>query len=393
MTEAAGGRLAGYLERIDRLAPLVREHAEQSEREARLAPPIVEALHDAGLFRIFLPARMGGGELTVPESLRVFEAMARIDASTGWNLAICSGGPLFGHFVSRDAYDEIFEDPRAVVCGTLNPVTTHVTRCDGGWRFSGRATYVSGSAQASWINVAGLVLRDGSPQFVDGVPVVRTGLFPLAKHCRVLDTWAVTGMRGTGSNDCVFEDVFVPDGFTYEWPDPRSPWQRGAFADIPLATQLGGSLASVALGTARHAIDTLMELAGVKVPAGTRAPMRERPLAQMQLGQAEGWLQAGRAYLYQSADEVWRMGEAGASFDASARAAARLASVTAAKLAAMAVDVVHEATGMSAVQTTCDLERCWRDVHTITQHVILSTGRYEVVGRIMLGLDPGSPII
>ena len=389
----ADHHLAEYLERIERLAPLVREHAGETERGAQLAPAIVDALHDTGLFRIFLPERLGGGELTLPESLLVYEAMARIDASTGWNLAICSGGPLLGHFASREVFEEIFADPRAVCCGTLNPVTTQVTRCDGGWRFTGRATYVSGSAQATWINVAGLVLRDGSPQFEGGVPVVRSGLFPLAKHCRILDTWKTTGMRGTGSNDCTFEEVFVPDAFTYEWPDPRSSWQRGPFANIPLVTQLGGSLAAVALGAARHAIDTLMELAGVKVPAGTRATMRERPLAQMQLAQAEGWLQAGRAYLFQSAADVWRRGEAALPFDASARAAARLGSVTAAKLAAMATDVVHDAAGMSAVQTTCDLERCWRDVHTITQHVVLSAGRYEVVGRIMLGLDPGAPII
>ena len=386
------GRFEGYLDSIGRLAPLVREHAVRSEREAQLAPPVVEALHDAGLFRIFLPTGLGGGELTVPESLRLFEAMARLDASTGWNLAICADGPLFGHFVSREAFEEIFGNPRAVLAGSLNPTASRALPCDGGWRYSGTASYVSGSAQASWLMTAAVELHDGSPRFVDGVPRIRAGLFPIA-HCRVLDTWAVTGMRGTGSNDCVFEDVFVPDAFTYEWPDPRSSWQRGAFAGVPLATQLGGGLASVALGAARHAIDTLTELAGVKVPVGTRAPMRERPLTQMQLAQAEGWLQAGRAYLFAASDDAWRMGEAGTPFDAAARAAARLASVTATKLAALATDVVHDAAGMSGVQTGCEIERCWRDVHTITQHVILGPGRYEVVGRIMLGLDPGSPII
>ena len=54
---------------------------------------------------------------------------------------------------------------------------------------------------------------------------------------------------------------------------------------------------------------------------------------------------------------------------------------------------MHDAAGMNAVQTSCDLERCWRDVHTITQHVILGTGRYEVIGRVLLGLPPGAPII
>ena len=76
--------LADYVARARDLAPLIREHAERSEREAQLAPEVVDALHDSGLFRIFLPARLGGGDLTIPESLRVFEEAARIDGSTGW---------------------------------------------------------------------------------------------------------------------------------------------------------------------------------------------------------------------------------------------------------------------------------------------------------------------
>jgi indole-3-acetate monooxygenase len=385
-------RVSTYVDRVEQLAPLVREHAERSEREARLAPEVVEALHSNGLFRILLPAQMGGGELTVPESLRVFEAAARLDASMGWNLAICAGGPIFGHFLAREAFEEIFADPRALLAGSLNPMNTRVDPDDGGWRFSGKATYVSGSAQASWIMASGFVLKDGSPQFVDGVPILRAGIFPM-RECRILDTWSVSGMCGTGSNDCTFENVVVPAAFTYAWPDPQPIWKQGPFASVPLTVQLGGTLSAVAIGAAQHAIDTLMELAVVKVPAATRASLRERPLAQMQLAQAEGSLRAARAYLYQTYDQAWRGGETGAVFDAPARAGARLASVTAVKLAVQAVDLVHDAAGATAIQTTCDIERCWRDVHAMTQHVILSTGRYEVIGRVLFGLDPGSPII
>ena len=385
-------RLDAYLERVRQLGPLVREHADRSERDAQLAPDIAEAFHVAGLFRIFLPAEMGGGELTLPESLRVFEEAARLDGSAGWNLSICAGGPLFGHFLTRDAFEHMFGDPRAVVAGSLNPMTTRVVASDGGWRFSGKSTFVSGSAQASWIMASGFVFEDGSPRFVDGVPVMRAGLFPM-RSARILDTWSVSGMRGTGSNDCVYDDVLVPAGFTYEWPNPQSAWKTGPFGSIPLTIQLGGALSAVALGTARHAIDALLDLAVNKVPAATRASLRERPLAQIQLAQAEGWLQAGRAYLYQAYDDAWRAGASGATFDAPARAATRLASVTAVKLAAQAVDLVHDAAGATAIQTSCDIERCWRDVHAMTQHVILSTGRYEVVGRVLFGLDAGTPII
>lgn len=384
--------LDAYLDRIADLAPIVRAHAARSEEERHLAPAIVDALHASGLFRIMLPPRLQGGGLTLPQSLHVFEAVSRLDASTGWNLSIGADGPLFGHFVDREVFDAIFGDPRVVVVGSLNPLGIRAERCDGGWRFTGRATYVSGSSHAKWINVAGFEMHDGGPRMVGDVPVMRAALFPLDR-CEILDTWQVTGMRGTGSNDCVFENVLVPDACTYEWPNPRSSWQQGAFAAVPIVTQLGCGLAAVALGAARHAIDALIELASVKVPAGTRALMRDRPLMQQQLAEAEGLVQAGRAYLHGSIDDAWRQGEAGATFDNAARAAARLASVTATKLAARAVDLVQDAAGMNAVQSTSEIARCWRDVHTITQHVILGTGRFEIVGRIMLGLDPGFPIV
>ena len=67
--------------------------------------------------------------------------------------------------------------------------------------------------------------------------------------------------------------------------------------------------------------------------------------------------------------------------------------MTAARLAADAVDLIYDAAGASAIQTACPIERCWRDAHAITQHVILNTTRFEVVGRVLLGLDPGFPII
>jgi len=392
MVDHTGSRVDTYLDRVRQLAPLVRAHAARSERDAQLAPEVVDAFHEAGLFRILLPASMGGGELTLPESFHVYEAASRLDASAGWNLSICGGGPQFAHFLGRAAFDEIFADPRALIVGSLNPMGTQVTRCDGGWRFNGRATYVSGSAHASWLMTAGIVVEDGAPQFVDGVPVMRAGVLPM-RRAKILPTWEVAGMRGTGSNDCVFEDVVVPDAFTYAWPEPVSAWCEGPYGGIPLMVQLGGALASVAVGAARHALDELIEIAVAKVPAATRASLRERPLAQLQLGQAEGLLGAARAYLHRVTEEAWRLGGARDAFAPATRARLRLGSVTAAKLAAQVVDLVQDAAGMNAVQTSGSIQRCWRDVHTITQHVILSTARFEVAGRVLFGLPPGAPVI
>ncbi len=391
MNELSEG-LKPYFDKVQQLAPVIREHADRAERDAQILREVADAFHEAGMFRVLLPHELSGGALTIPETLRLVEEVSRIDASVGWNLAICAGGPVFAQFLSRAAYDEIFTDPRGVTCGSLNPMTSQAVPAEGGWRFSGRAANASGSAHATYLMAAALVLRDGAPQIVDGIPLLRAGFFPI-KHATILKTWATSGMRGTGSNDCVFEDVFVSNEFTFDWLNARPTWQRGPFADIPLHQQMAGPLAAVVLGTARHAIDALDELARAKIPVATQATLRERPLAQIQFAQAEGLLNAARAYFYQCNDEVWRKGVARESFTVKDFAHTRLGVVTAVKLALQAVDLVADAAGMSSAQIACPIERCVRDAHTASQHVLLNTARFGVVGRVLLGLPAGSPVI
>ncbi len=91
-------RARPYFEKVQKLAPTIREHANRAEREAQIPREVVDAFHEAGLFRILLPRTMSGGELTIPDSLRLIEEVARIDASAGWNFAIWSGGPILGQY-------------------------------------------------------------------------------------------------------------------------------------------------------------------------------------------------------------------------------------------------------------------------------------------------------
>jgi indole-3-acetate monooxygenase len=385
-------RARPLLARIHEIAPVIRDNADRAEREARLAPEVVEAFHQTELFRILLPREFGGADVTIPDSLRLCEEVSAIDGSTGWNLAICASSALFTNCLSRAAFEKIYNDPRAVGCGSLNPMTSQVVRKNEGWCFNGRATYASGSAQSNWLLAAPLVLHDGAPRFVDGVPELRAGFFPMS-NAKILDTWHMTGMSGTGSNDCVFENVIVADEFTFDWLNSQPAWRGQAYQTIPLPLQFVGNLACVLLGIARHALDELKQIARIKVPVATRGTLRERPIAQTQVAQAEGLLQAARAWFYNVNEEIWRRGLAGDSFNLEDRATARLASVTATKLALQAIDLVADAAGMNANQTANPISRCWRDAHTASQHVLLNTARFEVIGRVMFGLDPDSPVI
>ena len=387
----AGGVAEALLERVDAIADVVRDGAAEAERLGHLTPAVIDALRDAEAFRMLVPAELGGLDLTIPESVRVFERVASYDASTGWVLAILADGPLFARFLSEAALTEVCGDPGGLICGSLNPVTARAERVDGGFSFSGTATYLSGSAHASWVMASAIVTKDGQPDVGDDGIEIRAGFFPLDRT-RSLDSWHVTGMRATGSSDHAFDDVFVAEPWTFE-PLRLEP-TSGVHGAIPLWAQLGGGLAACAVGAARNMIDRFVELAATKVPAGgTFSRLAERAPAQIAAGEAEGLYLAARAVLHEGTGRVWARGLARRPFDNAALAEQRLATVTAVRLAAQAIDCVHGAAGMSSVKSDAVLERCWRDVHTMTQHLILSPARYEIAGRVLLGLDPGVPVI
>jgi alkylation response protein AidB-like acyl-CoA dehydrogenase len=199
------------------------------------------------------------------------------------------------------------------------------------------------------------------------------------KDCAIRETWNVLGMRGTGSHDVEFNDVFVRDDLTF--------LQSDALAN------LGAALSPVALGVARHALDAFVELASTKKPTGERELLRDRVTAQAQLGEAEGYLQAARSFFYDTVAEADSWRSSGHAPTNAERARTRLGSVMAAQLSARAVDFVHEAAGLTSAANDCAIGRCWRDVHVIRQHITIATTRFEVVGRVCLDMPPGSPLI
>jgi alkylation response protein AidB-like acyl-CoA dehydrogenase len=336
--------VAEVLDRVDKIADIVRDGASESERLGQLAPSIVDALHEANLFRLLVPAELGGLGLTIPGAVRVFERVSALDASTGWVLTILNSGSLFARFFPEQVFATVSADPAGLVAGSLNPVTARAEPVDGGFLFSGRATYLSGSAHSRWIMASALVMKDDAPVLADGVIQIRSGVLPIEQA--------------------------------------RSLW-----------AQLGG-LAACAVGAARNMIDRFVELAATKVPTGGNfSPLADRAPAQIAVGEAEGLYIAAHAALMASVEATWARGVAGEPFDNETLARHRLGSVTAARLAAQAIDLLHDAAGMNAVARDTVLERCWRDVHTMTQHIILSPARFEIAGRVLLGRDPGSPVI
>jgi alkylation response protein AidB-like acyl-CoA dehydrogenase len=210
--------------------------------------------------------------------------------------------------------------------------------------------------------------------------------FPAA-DCRIIDTWSVIGLRGTGSHDFSVCDSFVPeDRLAFFSEDAWQPRQSG-----PLYNSVGGfsivqmSFAAVFLGIARHAIDTTVELAAIKTRG--KGLLRDQEATQVQVAIAEAQLGAARAYLLERVRDVWDAARAARPITKRQRQLLKLASVHAATLATEVVDRMWDAAGSAAIFTNTPLERCFRDIHTGRKNVVISAQNYGPIGRVFLGLD------
>ena len=381
--------VAPWVERARALGPLIRAHADANERERRLAPELVRAFHEAGLFRVQLAERFGGAGLTAIEALPVYEEVAAADGSAGWNLVIGAGsGAFLGMLDEPSAIEEIAKTPEFLVAGSVNPLALRLVAAPGGHRLSGRLRYASGVSQSNWLMAGGLVFEGDTPRLApDGLPLILGAFFP-TREARVLDTWRSNGLAGTGSHDVLVEDVFVPAARCFDF---RSTHARphDPLAALPLFSRLGGPLVAVAVGIARRALEELVALAARKVPMASQAPLRERASVQIDAARARGLVDAARSHVRDVASEIFARVAAGAAPSLEEQIQLRLAYVMAAESAARAVDLVRNAAGMDGLLLGSPLERCWRDLHAVTQHFAISPHHLERLGKLTLGLDPG----
>ena len=379
----------GFLAAARELTPSIRAVRAAIDRERTLPAPLVRQMADAGLFSIWLARSLGGPELTTFDFLRIIEALSRADGAVGWCAMVSAGYSRLSGYLSDAVAREIFGDGRSIVAGTINP-TGKAVPVPGGYRVSGNWNFGSFIQHSSWTVGSSVITENDAPRRgPDGAPDMRLMLFP-TRDIEILDTWHVGGLRGTGSHDFRVEDLFVPeeraiDAFT------AKPVRPGTLFAAPFITVFQMALASVPLGIARAAIDAFVELAEGKTPIGASSRLREKASAQADVGKAEALLGSARAFLVESLHGIWDTVAAGRMPSVPQRATARLAAAQAAAASAQAVDLVYNAAGGTALYESNPIERCFRDVHATTQHVGIASVNFEISGRVLLGLDPGTP--
>ncbi len=370
------------------LRPFIRERAAEIERGRQLPADVVEAIRERGLFHLTLPEDLGGVEADPVTAARVVEEVAMADGSAGWCVMIANqNGAILGTFPPDET--RVLTANRAVMCGTARPIGRAIAT-DGGYRVSGRWPFASGSSHASWF-AGECVVYDGDTPRLDseGHEVTRMCVMP-RDSVTIHDTWDVTGLRGTASNDFSCEDVFVPEarGAQMLVSPPQHPWPLFR-APALVFTNHG----SHALGVARAAIENAMEIGKTKSGYGSNDPMAQSPRLQGPVAEATGSVESARHYLYAVTQQLWDALNDGATDEdcAHLRARVRLATSNAATASVRAVDLVHAAIGTASLFTKNPLERHFRDIHMAAAHVMIGQLTYEAAGRVEMGLEAQFP--
>ena len=385
------------LDRAAALKPLLARNAAQAESERRIPEANLTALVEAGLFKIMLPRRFGGYEAPFDTKLAVSAVLGEACGSTAWVVTLTNVCQWVAGLYSDQAQEDVWRaNPDARICGVLAP-TSETRREPGGLRVSGRWGYASGCLHADWA-VLGVPVVDEAGEPVDQ----GLALIPMSELA-IEDTWFVAGMRGTGSNTLVAEDVFVPDHRILSVPaaienhyateHTGEALYRSSFVPV-LALVLAGPQ----VGMARAAIDLVIEKAPKRQIAYTIFTRQTDSTAfQLALSDAAMLADTARLHVERAAADIDAAAARGEPLDYLTRARVRADTGWAIRKAREAIDAVISANGASSFADVSPLQRLWRDANTAGRHaVVLPAVNQEVYGKALLGIpytDNITPLI
>src|SRR5271155_140912 len=375
------------------LAPMIAAAASRIEQGRELPADLVDALHEARLFRLLLPRSFGGEEVSPVAFMQAIEEIAKADASTAWCIAQTSVCSTIAKSLQPDVAAEIFrKNPRGVLA--WGPSTSGKAVAEpGGFRVTGTWPFASGSRHATWLAAHCRVCEaGGAPRRDDhGNPVEKTLVFP-RERATIDDVWHVIGLKGTGSDTYAVTDVFVPEhhAIGHHALDAAERREGGPLYAFTIYQLFGSCFPAIALGIARATLDAFIALARTKTPTVRKALLRDNAVIQSQVGVAEAQLAAARAFFFEAWREIWQAAQAG-TMSLEQRARLRMASVHASQQARQVVDTAYLAAGATAVFESNPFERRFRDMHAVSQQLPSHFSIYGVLGQYFRGL-PVNPL-
>lgn len=371
------------------LLPRLRERAARTEELRHLPPETEKDLHDAGLFRMLQPRRIGGAELDYVALIDCADLLGQADASVAWNLAnLASHHWMLGMF-QPTAQDLVWgRDPDALIASSFIFPAGRATRVEGGYRLHGSWPFSSGVASCAWNMLASVVYSDDE---ADGIEY-RIFLLPKADY-KVLDTWNVAGLRGTGSCDVEVRDAFVPDDMTVAvgdldgGPTPGSKLNPNPLYALPVFSLFPYVLSGVALGNAQACLDDYAEVVRHRISTYNHARLSDFQSTQIKIAEASAKIDAARLIMRSACLNAMEDARRGHIPDMATKTRYRRDGAFSVNFCTDAVSMLFAASGARGLFTTGALQRQFRDAHAINSHLAFNFDAAGTnYGRVALGL-------
>jgi 3-hydroxy-9,10-secoandrosta-1,3,5(10)-triene-9,17-dione monooxygenase len=384
MSEQAGEKVIAA---VSELLPVFRERAQETEDARRISAESIKSLQETGFFRLLQPARYGGLESSPVDFYRAVRLIASACGSTGWVASVLGVHPWQLGLFAGKAQEEVWgEDSDTLVSSSYAPMG-RAKPVDGGFRFSGRWSFSSGCDHATWVFLGGLVLDE------EGNPVdFRTFLLPRSDY-EIDDVWDTIGLRGTGSNDIIVDDVFVPEYRSLSFVDtgkcvcPGQEVNTGPLYKLPFASVFSCSISVPIIGMATGAYEAYVEHTRKRVRASTGGKAADDTFNQLRIAEAASKIDSAILQIERNIAEELEIVSRGEKLPMALRMRVRRDQVNATGAAIAAVDRLFESAGGRALKAGTPIQRFWRDAHAGRVHAINDPEKaLALFGQFELGL-------
>lgn len=376
------------------LLPAIKARAGDTERLGRIPADSLDALREAGLYRVVQPTSFGGHEYDFEVLVELVMQLARACASTAWVYGLYAAHQwLLASFDAQAQRDVWDDDADAAICGSYAPAGKTIAVADG-YRLTGRWAFASGCDGAQWAVCASVLpAREAGP-----APGPAFLLVPATDY--VIDgTWDVVGLAGTGSKTLVLDDVFVPEHriLTFrETTSGRTPGSRvhdNPGFGIPMLSNIPSCLAATGVGAAAGALDDYLEATGQRVTRGAVAGgnnrMAEFPTIQLRVAEAGAGVDAAREILLRDLRARALTARSGEEITVEDRIASRRGQAFAVSLAIRSAEALNASTGGQGLAMSNPVQRAWRDANAVGRHISLNWDAVgTMAGQMALGLEP-----
>ncbi len=378
------------------IIPELQKHAARAEELRRIPPESFDLLIKHGLLQTIQPASCGGHQISMRAHVDVLSAVSYGCAATAWVLGVWQAHSwMFGH-MNEQAQQDVFSDGGDhPVSAVIGPRGKAIRKADGSYVLSGFWPFASGNAVVEWLFL-GAEIRDEAGKMLDvgDLLVERSKL-------EVLDDWYVAGLQGTGSSSVRCKDIEVAahrflslsallDNQTTPYTDPNAP----SVFKSQAAPVLGLCIASGATGTARAALDEFIKVVPGKNVLYTSHVSHEWQPLQKILGESASKIHAAELLLYRIADDIDTYAKRGEKMPMDVRGRIRMDICLAPRMCREAVQDLMTIGGAAGLSLKSPIQRAFRNLQATCMHgFLLYDAGAEIYGKILLGQDPGTPII